>query len=390
MSDISRREHRCNLRVSHVLDSIDNLSAGPTYTVTGLSKSLTDMGCTTSIFCRSAAPSLEIPGVSVNSHAGPPVLGHFGVSPKLFNAMRDAAGEVDIFHTHGLWLPVNIYAARAIRHGSSKMVWSPRGMLMEWAWRHKWLKKQVVWHSAQKGALESVDLVHVTAEPELEDVRRRGLRQPVAVIPNGVDVADQPTARNSNSEARTILFLGRIHKIKGLDILLEAWSAVETDFANWELRIVGPDDYGSLAGLQDQAARLNLKRVFFEGPLFGGDKLSAMASSDLFILPSHSENFGLVVAEALAQGTPVITTTGTPWTDLERRRCGWWVRPDVAAITDTLRGALSLPAGELEAMGQRGHEWMRDEFSWHTVADNMVAAYEWVLGRGPKPACILD
>ena len=123
-----------------------------------------------------------------------------------------------------------------------------------------------------------------------------------------------------------------------------------------------------------------------EGPVYGAAKTHAITSADAFLLPSHSENFGIVVAEALAHGVPVLTTTATPWQALESEHCGRWIDDTPEAIAKALDIALSLPDAERAAMGARGRAWMRRDFSWNRIAKGMAEVYAWRLGWGAKPS----
>jgi len=130
---------------------------------------------------------------------------------------------------------------------------------------------------------------------------------------------------------------------------------------------------------------LGLQRVTFKGEVLGSEKEAAYQSSDLFVLPTNTENFGIVVAESLANGTPVIVSKGAPWSGLEPRRCGWWVDNDEESFTAALCRAMRLPLAELEEMGRRGRVWMEKDFGWDLLAHRMLSAYEWLLRGGTKP-----
>src|SRR5262249_47512606 len=160
----------------------------------------------------------------------------------------------------------------------------------------------------------------------------------------GIDVPE-PADKRCNG-TRTLLFLGRLHPIKGIDILLESWSKVMHRFPQWQLHIAGTDTgYGNKSGylreMNELASRLKLKRVEFIGPLYGDAKLSAYRGAELFVLPSHSENFGVTVAESLAAGTPAIVTKGAPWEGLETHRAGWWINAGVDSLVATLERAMA-------------------------------------------------
>jgi glycosyltransferase involved in cell wall biosynthesis len=246
--------------------------------------------------------------------------------------------------------------------------------------------KRVFWPLVQRPAVQVATCFHATATSEYEDIRNAGFRQPVAVIPNGVDIPeDQPRSR---AAMRTLLFLGRIHPKKGIDMLLLAWARVEPVFTDWQLRIVGPDNAGYLDAMKRRAAELKLERVRFAGPVYGDRKWDEYRSADLFVLPTHSENFGLAVAEALATGVPAIVTRGAPWADLERQGAGWWIDIGVEPLFAALDNALGRGRADLDAMGQRGRAWISTAFSWSQAARQMGETYEWIVRGGSRPACV--
>ena len=213
-----------------------------------------------------------------------------------------------------------------------------------------------------------------------------GFRQPVAIIPNGIDIPDLPPKISGKS--RTLLFLGRIHPVKGLDMLLPAWNAVQDRFPDWRLRIVGPGNSGYLAEVQRMASELRLERIEFSGTLYGEQKWQAYHEADLFVLPTYSENFGMTVAEALVARTPAIVTRGAPWGGLEERSAGWWIDIGIDPLVACLEDALACPMGSLEEMGQRGRDWMEAEYSWAHVGQKMADTYRWILSGGDKPEWI--
>jgi glycosyltransferase involved in cell wall biosynthesis len=224
---------------------------------------------------------------------------------------------------------------------------------------------------------------HVTAEAETEALRALGLPQPTALIPNGVHLPETMPDGTATADRRA-LFLSRVHLKKGLPMLLDAWARVAPE--GWTLEIVGPDEGGHRAELEAQVAALGLNgEVVFSGPVDDADKWTKYAAADLFVLPTHSENFGIVVAEALAAEVPVLTTTGTPWRELETRDCGWWVEPATDAIAGALAAATTQDDNTLAVMGQRGRTLVEDNYTWAAVGRKMRQAYEWILGRDPLP-----
>jgi glycosyltransferase involved in cell wall biosynthesis len=296
--------------------------------------------------------------------------------------------EVDIVHNHSLWMMPNVYACNAVRGKNVPLVVSPRGTLSQRAMDSGSRVKKIFWPLIQRPALNHVSCFHATAESEYEDIRRMGFDQPVAVIPNGVSIPGE-RARTKGG-LRTLLFLGRLHPIKGIDNLLNAWADVSNQFPEWELKIIGPDNNGYQDDMERLAAELELQRVVFAGPLFGKDKTQAYVDADLYVLPTQSENFGMTVAESMAAGTPVIVTKGAPWGGVESRKAGWWVDIGKEPLAACLEQALSITRSNLDNMGLNGQRWMESDYSWISVATSMKSLYEWLLDRGSKPEFVYD
>jgi glycosyltransferase involved in cell wall biosynthesis len=187
---------------------------------------------------------------------------------------------------------------------------------------------------------------------------------------------------------RKLLFLGRVHPKKGIDLLLNAWKDVERRANDWELHIVGPGEAAYVAKLRDMASALKCQRVSFRGPVYGVEKSRELRSAEAFVLPTYDENFGLAVAEALAHGVPAVVTRGAPWNGLTSRKCGWWVDVDAHAIAEALMELTSLDAGELAQMGDAGRQWIRDDFSMIAMGQKLRELYEWLLGGGAPPAFV--
>jgi len=301
-------------------------------------------------------------------------------------------GEPEILHDNGIWLPHNHRLAMlAERRGIPRVV-STRGMLEPWALRHKGIKKKLAWLLYQKGDLIKARCHHATAEVEAQNVRRLRLGVPVIAVPNGVDVATRLSRSvglidkdASQGEPRVALFLGRIYPVKGLPMLIEAWARVRPH--GWVLRIAGPDEAGHRREVERAVSAVGLNHVVdFRGPLEGHSKESAFAEADLFVLTSYSESFGMGIAEALAHGLPVLTTTGAPWPMLPKEGCGWWVDPTVDCVTEGLRQATSLNSESLREMGEKGRALVTAEFSWKSVAARMLTNYKKIVAN--DSACL--
>ena len=316
---------------------------------------------------------------------------------------RCVATGAQIIHDTGLWLLTNHAAAEVCKELNLPRIVSPRGMLTASALQHKGWKKRIAWTLYQRRDLRTAHVLHATSPAEVQDFRAAGLTQPVAMIPNGValpfplrldrgegqgEVSNVPCLPPSISHLRTILFLSRIHPIKGLPDLIKAWALVKP--TGWRVVIAGMDEGRHAAELKAEIRNLKLENDFeFVGPVAGEGKWSLYGQADLFVLPSHSENFGIVVAEALASGVPVITTRATPWEDLVTHRCGWWTENGPEPLAAALRDALSRTDEERREMGNRGRLLVEQKYSWPGIGAQMHAVYCWMLGQGAKPDCVL-
>jgi glycosyltransferase involved in cell wall biosynthesis len=286
-------------------------------------------------------------------------------------------GRTDLLHDNGIWLPYHHQLSMlASKQGIPRLI-STRGMLEPWAVQHKRFKKHIAWHLYQRRDLRYAQLLHATAVKEAVNLERFRLGVPIRVIPNGVDLPElRPVERAARDAGRrTALFLGRICPVKGLLMLIEAWAQVRP--SGWRLRIAGPDEAGHREEIERRvfAAGLN-DLVSFAGSLEGEAKRDGLFDADLLVLPSHSESFGMVVAEALAHAVPVLTTTATPWSALKERGCGWCVAPSPEALAEGLRQATSRDLATLRAMGAKGRTFVSAQFGWDAVANQLVATYE--------------
>ncbi len=352
---------------------------GPAYSVSRLAMALTEVDVQVGLWApdQSAATTQLLPADSCVQRLT-------GTASEALASF----GKPDVLHDNGIWLHHNHWLADiAAKRGLPRMV-STRGMLEPWAMNHKRLKKRVAWWLYQRRDLKRACCHHTTAEAEAKNLQRLGLGVPVCVIPNGVDVpvlgpkAEIGKVESGNvRKQKTALFLGRIYPVKGLPMLIEAWARVRPH--GWILQIAGPDEAGHRAELEQAVRGAGLGEIIsFLGPLEGQAKRSVLLAAALFVLPTHSESFGMAIAEALAHGLPVLTTTGAPWPMLPERGCGWWVDPTVDGIAEGLRRATSLDSTTLKTMGAKGRELVAAEFGWERIASQFVAIYEEIVTRG--------
>lgn len=303
-----------------------------------------------------------------------------GIPTRDFLKTLGKDNKPDLIHTHGIW---NIPTARicnfALKSGIP-LVMHPRGMLEPWALNFRKFKKSVALAAYQRNILKSASAFIATSEMERESIRRFGLLQPTYVIPNGIEIPPTGSKNKLTTGVKRALFLSRVHPKKGLINLIRAWARVRP--ADWKLTIAGPDELGHQKEVEQLVRKLTLEgAVEFVGDLDGSDKDDAYRKSDLFILPSFSENFGIVVLEAMTYGLPVITTKGTPWSILEEKNAGWWIDANEDSLTNALLCACNLPTGDLRNMGENC-KMIADQFSWPAIARSTADTYKLILSDG--------
>jgi glycosyltransferase involved in cell wall biosynthesis len=295
-------------------------------------------------------------------------------------ALTSANSFQCLVHDNAVWLPTNHAVANFCRRAGVKRVVSPHGMLGTWAVNHGRWKKKLAWWMYQHRDLLTADAFHATSQQEADEIRALGFTQPIAVIPNGVTfpaVSGERTELPIN-RTRIMFFLSRIHPVKGLLSLLKAWKEASPN--GWQLVLAGPDENDHQKDVEQLAASLGIRsQVSFPGSLNDEQKWDWYRKADVFVLPSYSENFGIVVAEALAAGLPVIATHGTPWAELPSRRIGWYIRHEIAALAAAITEATSMPDEQRRAMGASASAWAHKAFGWSGVATQMKDFYESVL-----------
>lgn len=356
---------------------INQEASGPSYSVPRLCQSLA--ACDNQVELTCLAANGLVPGVVLDIHPQWPVANRFAISTSLTLSLSRKACLVDVVHNHSLWSMVNVAAGLVVPGKRAALVASPRGTLSDWALRRSGAVKRILW-PLQRQVLLRADLLHATSEVERQEIRAQGFTAPVVVLSNGIDLPIMPPAKSIASEdQRTLLYLSRIHPIKGLDRLLQAWKLLQTSHPRWRLQIVGTGEPAHVLAVQRIADKLGVQRVLFSGPLYAAAKSQAYFASDLFVLPTHSENFGMVVAEALAHGCPAIVSRGAPWSAMEKMQCGWWIENDVQTLISTLDIAMRLSRQQLTEMGLRGRAWMERDFGWTAIGKQMSEAYRWIL-----------
>ena len=373
--------------IYHVISSIDASTGGPARSVTDLLQALSSMESSSyhySLFTiESDAPILD-------SADNIPYTIHFCkklTKDRLLGS--DETMKPEILHIHGIWDGPTSTAAKVARAAGIAYIYTIRGMLEPWSLTQSRLKKKLALFLYQRELLNKAACLHVTAESEMRSLRDLGFKNPIAIIPNGIDLQKFPVTKKyfSDSNGRRILFLSRIHPKKGLEMLIDIWAGLDNEIKRgWYIDIVGNGDANYIATLQSQIDLSGLENeIKILPPAYGMDKNKMLLDARLFILPTYSENFGVVIAEALAAYTPVITTQGAPWKDLENYNAGWWTSIDQEGIKIALKEALLSDDASLDEKAIQGRKLVEDKFSIAAVAKYMESLYDWLATNHEQP-----
>jgi glycosyltransferase involved in cell wall biosynthesis len=305
------------------------------------------------------------------------------------NYIKDQLTKYDLFHLHGIWEFLPHQAAITAYKARKPYLITVSGMLYPAALQSKPLFKKVAARLFQDKDLNQATVLQATCYQEYEYIRAYGLKNPVAVIANPLELPPNlPNIIPSAEPKIRVGFMGRFNPIKNIDVLIDAWSKVNKDNPDQELELVliGDGEKSYREALQKQVQHHGLTNVSFVGFLNGDEKEEMLTKLNYLVLPSKSENFGMVVTEALLRGIPVIASKGTPWGDLEEYKCGWWVENDLSTLASAIEKAICLEEKARVEMGQRGQDLVVEKYGQSAVALQMKELYAWMLDRKlPKP-----
>ena len=309
---------------------------------------------------------------------------------QMTKALRRGLKGFDLIYLPAVWNYPTAVAAYYSRRYKKPYIIVPNGTLYTYTIERRAWKKRLYYKLIAERDLKSAAAIHYTTEDEVEQCHSRlGLKNQAIVIPNGIDLTEfavlpgrgrledlYPIVRDK----KVILFVGRVHWIKGLDLLAKAYGRLARERGDMHLLIVGPDEGGykrKVEGwLEDEGV---LERVTFTGMLTGEEKLAAYAGSDLFVLPSYSENFGMVVIEAMACGLPVVISDRVGiFREVERAEAGIVVPPNSADLYSAFVKLLD-DKDEAQAMGARGKALVEEQFAIGKVADRMTEAFREII-----------
>ena len=396
-----KREREDTLKILHIIFSMAPEHGGPAVSVPGLTQALTKAGIHCEIFTtrRKEVDAGVMPPSAVPIHQfdiGFPARFWPAYSKELVETLwkKIGNGAFNLVHVHEPWHYPGFIAFRAARKYGIPYVLSPRGALDEWCLRQKALKKWLYMKMIQGHILKSADAIHALTNEEMKSIAELGYKTPVFVAPNGIDpspfecppdTSAFSTAYPELSGKRVILFIGRLHSKKGLDVLARSYASLSHKFEDTALLVAGPNEDGTQERMESILKTSPASgSTVFTGLLTGTAKLAALASADLFVLPSHSEGFSMAILEALAAGLPVVISKQCNFPEVSEHDAGFVVEPNDAAVTEAISTLLS--DDQLRTrMGHNGRNLVREKYTWPAIAASMAGLYRKLVARqSPK------
>lgn len=364
------------MKIVHYIPSIDRTAGGTSTYMQVLAKGLGEL-VEVHIITHASENPLAMENCTV--HYVPEYNPFKGSWRKRVTEMMEEV-RPDIVHVNCCWMPACAAVQRIAQKHGYKVVLTPHGMLEPWIIkRHYWTRKVPALLLYQKAAVRKADCIQSTAESERDNLLKLGYNKNIKVVRLGID-ADGIEMKKSWKKTRQILFLSRVHVKKGINFLIEAAAVLRSELQGYKILVAGEGDADYVAEMKRMIADNGLQDIVqLVGGVYGDEKWRLFQTSDFFVLPTHSENFGLAIAESLASGTPVITTVGTPWHDLNDTNSGAWIEIGTQPLVETLRRFLALSDDELEAMGRNGRRLIEEKYSAHVMAKEMMEVYETLI-----------
>lgn len=388
------------MKIGILSASMSRQAGGLFWSVRSLAESVRNAGCELQVFAGADEYSQQdrakwggIP-LTVFPTRGPAA---FGYQVGLRSALIEA--KLNLAHVHGLWMYPSV-VVKKLRKQNVPYLISPRGMLDPWAVRNSSWKKRLAGLLFENAHLRGAACIHALCDSEYESIRAYGLSNPIAVIPNGVDLPDRdrtlPAPEWSTllpANSKVLFFLSRLHPKKGLVNLLHAWAqrkdVLTPNAATWHLVIAGWAQGGHQAELKRLAAELDIEAiVHFVGPQFDHAKAASFMHADAFILPSFSEGLPMAVLEAWSYGLPVVMTPHCNLPEGFKSDASIRVEPNIESIAKGLGVLMKMKECDRITMGSRGHGLVQKNFTWPAIAEQMCSVYQWILAEGPLPDCV--
>lgn len=299
-----------------------------------------------------------------------------------------------IVHLHGIWTPFITLATILCLWKKIDYVISPHGCLETWALNHKKFKKKMAMFLYQRVLLKKSRCLVVNSNMEYLNASKLDLKIPIAIIPNAIsntpkqDQIKKYNSKRTKNSPKNLLFFSRIHKKKGVDYLIKAW--VNCNKKNWVLNIVGPGEENYVRELKQLIKRLNVQNVNLRAG-FVSDKIKTklLKNANGFILPTKSENFGIVIIEAMSYGIPVITTHEAPWEEIFHKDCGWWVKANIKSISGAINKLILISDKERFQKGINGHKLVSSKYTWDSKGVKALSLHSWLHhSKNKKPSFV--
>lgn len=315
-----------------------------------------------------------------------------GISPFVYSKnlkqYLETHNEYDIYHANGIWTYPTYKTLKTANKREKASLVTIHGMLNRNALKVSYWQKKLFMKLFQYKQLQNATIIHSTSMYEAECIREVGLKTPIALIPNGIITDNLP--KLNNTDVWRIGFVGRLDRIKNIESLIKAWGLLKDKTKDCELLIIGgtrDDNYKNeiLKLVQD----LKLDNIRFTGQLTPKEVKEEIAKLRILILPSHSENFGMVIPEALSMGIPCIASKNTPWEDLKDYNCGWWVNNDYNTLAETILETMTLPKDKYYTLSRNGIILVNDKYSISATSNKMIELYDYIYGKISKPNFII-
>ena len=385
------------MKVLQTIPGLSNKSGGTSSCTYNLMSALTSIGCDVDLLS-SDVPNSSHSLVTNGEHWVKIVpydkISFYGYSKgvKEFLAETD---EYDVYHTNGLWMHCNHVTCAVARQKGKPYVITPHGMLYPDALRRSYWKKWPLLKLFFNKDIMKATCLHATCVQEKDNIRAFGYKGPVAVIGNPTNIPsyiDDLKGREAERQVSTFGFLGRLHPVKGIERILYGLALCPPEKRERiRLVLMGKGDERYEQFLRDEVTRLGLTEcVEFCGFVNGRDKFERLAALDALFVPSDFENFGMIVTEALACKTPVFASLGTPWQELNERKCGWWMERTPENIAQVMMQVADMSTTELDAMGERGRQLVEEKYTAESVAKQMQCLYRWIAEEGEKPEFVYE
>lgn len=363
------------MRIIHYIPSIDRTAGGTSTYMQLLAK---ELGKIAELHILTHESENPLPMQNCVVHLVP----RWSLAPSWRSDLVALLREIapDVVHVNCCWLPACAAVQQVAQRQGYKVVLTPHGMLEPWIIQRHYLTRKLpaLW-LYQRTAVRKADCLQATADSERDNLLALGYNRNIHVVKLGID-ADGIKMKQSWKKSKKILFLSRVHVKKGIDYLIEATAMLRNELQGYKILVAGEGDEEYVISLRKQILNLGLQdTIELIGGVYGEQKWDLFRQADFFVLPTHSENFGLAIAEALASGTPVITTVGTPWSDLNSSHSGAWIEIGTQPLVDTLRSFLACSETELELMGRNGRHLIETRYSAKVMAEEMMEVYKKVL-----------